>query len=235
MFDFSGKFAVVTGGGKGIGEAIVRRLIADKAAGVAVLDVTDIPYAKELDPSGKKIMPIVCNITDREDVSSAFQRIYEQFGRVDFMINNAGIAKDAMFHKMSDDQWDAVIDVDLNGAYNCTRQVINKMRDQEAGRIIFVASITIYGNPGQANYGAAKGGLVAMTKTLAREQRLKNITVNCIIPGGVETDMTASIPRGADGPRLGKPAEIASLIGYLCSDEAAYINGACIDINGGAR
>ena len=235
MFDFSGRYAVVTGGGRGIGEAIVRRLAADGAAGVAVLDVGDIPYAKELDPSGKKIFPVACDVANRADTAEAFRRIYEAFGRIDFMINNAGIARDAMFHKMDDDNWDLVIDVDLHGAYNCTRQVINKMRDQEYGRILFTSSIAVYGAVGQSNYGAAKGALVALTKTIAREQRQKGITVNCIIPGGVETAMTANLQRSENAPRLGKPEEIASLIAYLCTDEASYISGACIDINGGSH
>ncbi|NMA25953.1 MAG: SDR family NAD(P)-dependent oxidoreductase, partial [Clostridiales bacterium] len=144
MYDFSWKYAVVTGGSRGIGEAIVRRLVAERISGVAVLDVLDgAAYAQEIDPDGEKILFIRCNITDRADVKAAFQRIYERFGRVDFMINNAGIARDAMFHKMSDEQWDQVIGVDLSGAYNCTRQVINSMRQQEFGRIIFISSIAI--------------------------------------------------------------------------------------------
>jgi 3-oxoacyl-[acyl-carrier protein] reductase len=238
VYDFSGKYAVVTGGGRGIGEAIVRRLVAEQVSGVAILDVLDsAAYAQEIDPKGEKIFFIRCNITDRADVKAAFQKIFERFGRVDFMINNAGIARDAMFHKMSDEQWDLVLGVDLSGAYNCTRQVINPMRRQEYGRIIFISSIAIYGAVGQSNYAAAKGGLYAMTKTLAKEEGRKNITVNCVIPGPVDTDLlaTAPMPSGPDAPRIGKPAEIANLICFLCSDEASYINGARIDINGGLQ
>ena len=235
MFDFTGKYAVVTGGSQGIGEAIVRRLIADGAAGVAVIDMADVPYAKALDPSGDKVYPIKCNIADRAGAAAAIQQVYDKFGRIDFMINNAGIARDAMFHKMNDDDWDSVVNVDLHGAYNCTRQVVNKMREQEYGRIIFISSIAVYGAVGQSNYAAAKGGLYAMTKTLAREERQKNITVNCIVPGGIETAMTANLPKGGPGPGFGKPEQVAGLICYLCTDEASYINGACIDINGGAH
>ncbi|MCL1805049.1 MAG: SDR family NAD(P)-dependent oxidoreductase [Clostridiales bacterium] len=235
MFDFTGKYAVVTGGSQGIGEAIVRCLMADGAAGVAVLDMADVPYTGELDPSGGRLFALKCNVAHREGARAAIQQVYEKFGRIDFMINNAGIARDAMFHKMSDDNWDSVVGVDLNGAYHCTREVINPMREQEYGRIIFISSIAVYGAVGQSNYAAAKGGLYAMTKTLAREERRKNITVNCIVPGGIETAMTANLPKGGDGPGLGKPEQVASLICYLCTDEAAYINGACIDINGGVH
>ena len=235
MFDFAGKYAVVTGGARGIGEAIVRRLISDGAAGVAILDVIDATYASQLDPTGKRAVPIACDITNRDEVGSAFQEIYKTFGRVDFLINNAGINKDGMFHKMSDETWDSVMGVDLGGSYNCTKQVMGKMREQEAGRIIFVSSISVYGNPGQSNYAAAKGALVSLAKTLAKEGQRKNITANCVIPGGIATEMTAGLPMPPDAPRPGKPEEVASLICYLCTDEAAYINGACIDINGGVR
>ena len=235
MFDFSGKYAVVTGGSKGIGEAIVKRFIADNAAGVAILDLTEAPYAKELNQAGNRIVSFIGNVANREDVRSSFRQIYERFGRVDFLINNAGIARDAMFHKMDDEIWDAVVDVDLGGAYNCTKQVVNKMREQESGRIVFVSSISIYGGIGQSNYTAAKGALIALTKTLAMEQQRKKITVNCVIPGGIKTDMTAGLTGMPDDIRMGEPEDVASLICYLCTDEAAFINGACIDINGGVR
>ncbi len=240
MFDFTGKYAVVTGGNKGIGEGIVRRFIADGAAGVAILDVditASLEWSKEIDPSGKKILPIKCNIANRDEVKVAFEQIYGTFGKVDFLINNAGIIRDAMFHKMTDENWDLVLAVDLGGAYNCTKQVALPMRQQGSGRIIFISSISVYGNAGQANYSAAKGALVSLTKTLGKEMARKNVTVNCVVPGGVATDILIGVPgredRPADGPRIGTPAEIAALVAFLCTDEAAYINGAAIDINGG--
>ncbi|MDR1205534.1 MAG: SDR family NAD(P)-dependent oxidoreductase [Peptococcaceae bacterium] len=236
MFDFTGKYVVVTGGNRGIGEAVVRRFLNEKAAGVAVLDVAEgLAYA---DPSEGGILYIGCDITNRPAVASAFEQIYAKFGRVDVLVNNAGITRDGMFHKMSDDNWDSVINVDLGGAYNCTRQVINRMRGQAGGRIIFISSISFYGNVGQANYASAKGALVSLTKTLARESARKNITVNCLLPAAIETGMLESLhydKNDPNGPRMGKPENVASLICYLCSDEADFINGACIDINGGAR
>jgi len=247
MFDFTGRNAVVTGGAKGIGEATVRRFAADNAAGVAILDIEDSnALARELDPSGGKVLPIRCDITDRNAVQSAFQEVYDTFGRVDFMINNAGIARDGQFHTLSDDEWDIVQSVNVQGAYNCTRQVINRMRDQEFGRIVLFSSIGTYGVAGQSFYSASKGALFTLTKNLAREQTRKGITVNCVIPGPIDTDLLAYVHETArknsgnpnyKPPDLptGQPRDVASLICFLCTDEAYYINGARIDINGGAQ
>jgi gluconate 5-dehydrogenase len=249
MFDFSGKYAVVTGGGRGIGEAIVRRLVADGVAGVAVIDIGGISYANELDPSGERILSIDCDITDREGVKAAFASIYDSFGRVDFMINNAGIARDAMFHKMSDENWDMVIDVDLNGAYNCTRQVINKMRDQEGGRIIFISSIAIYGAVGQSNYAAAKGGLKMLTRNIASEYGEYNIQCNGLGPGYIETPQTAPLrERQADGSRhpfdqfiiaktpaarWGRAEDLAGPAVFLASAASDFVNGHILYVDGG--
>ena len=233
MYDFTGKFAVVTGGGQGIGEAIVRRMMAEGASGVAIIDVADgLEYANELDPAGERLFYAKCNIANRAEVTAAFEKIYEKFGRVDFLVNNAGISRDSMFHKMEDSQWDDVIGIDLGGPYNCTKQVINRMREDGFGRIVIVSSISAYGNVGQANYSAAKGGLCSMTKTLSREGMKKGITVNAVLPGAIATAMTANVPLGPLA-RFGEPSEVAGLICFLCSDEAAFINGALIDINGG--
>jgi 3-oxoacyl-[acyl-carrier protein] reductase len=233
MFDFSGKYAVVTGAARGIGAGIAKRFFADGAAGVAILDVTDdIAWAKEADPSGERILRIACDITDRAAVDAAFEKICGKFGRIDFLINNAGIIKDGMFHKMSDENWDSVINVDLNGVYNCTRKAINGMRDQGFGRIVNMSSVSVYGHIGQSNYSSAKGALVALTKTLAKESSRKGITVNAILPAAIETEMTTGIPKGPDAPKMGQPEDVASLVAYLCTEEAWFLNGAAIDFNG---
>ena len=236
MFDFTGRYAVVTGARRGIGAAIAKRFYDDGCSGVAIVARNgDIPWVKEVDPNGERIFIFEADTADKEAIADAFAKIYEKFGRVDFLVNNAGIIKDGMFHKMSDEAWYDVIDVDLNGVYNCTRQVINPMRDQEFGRIINMSSVSAYGNLGQTNYSAAKAGLVAFTKALAKESGKKGITVNAILPMAVETDMTAGI--GGDGPKekMGQPEDLASLVAYLCTDEAWFVSAASIDFNGGRR
>jgi 3-oxoacyl-[acyl-carrier protein] reductase len=238
MFDFSGKFAVVTGGRRGIGAAVAKRFYDDGAAGVAVIATTDdVEWAKGLDPD--RILLIGVDVADRAAVAEAFAKIYAKFGRVDILVNNAGIIKDGMFHKMSDENWDRVIDVDLNGVYNCTKQVIGPMREQEYGRIINMSSVSFYGNAGQTNYSAAKGALVSFTKSLAKESFRKKITVNSVLPAAIETDMLGTIPEGGPGPGpgpapiFGKPEDVGSLVAYLSTDEAWFVTGATIDINGG--
>jgi 3-oxoacyl-[acyl-carrier protein] reductase len=233
MFDFTGKYAVITGARQGIGAGIAKRFFADGAAGIAVLDVTDdAAWAKELDPNGERILCIACDITDRAAVGAAFDKIYEKFGRIDFLVNNAGIIKDGMFHKMSDAAWDSVIDVDLNGVFNCTRKVINGMREQGFGRIVNMSSVSVYGHAGQTNYSSAKGALLSFTKTLAKESTRKGITVNAILPAAIETEMTSGFAKDPDGPKMGQPEDVASLVAYLCTEEAWFVNGAAIDFNG---
>ena len=238
MKDLSGKFAVVTGAQKGIGYAIAKRFLEENAAGVAIIDLNEFDTT-EMDPSGRTFS-YACNIADATMVADVFAQIYERFGRIDILVNNAGIIKDAMFHKMSDSQWDAVMDVNIGGMYHCTRQVINKMREQNYGRIINISSTSAFGSAGQCNYSLTKSGIIGFTKSLAKEGARKNITVNAVAPDFIKTDMMLSVPkevmeqsiRQAPMQRMGEPAEVAALVTYLASDDATYVTGECIRCGG---
>lgn len=246
MYDFSGKYAVVTGAAKGIGAAIAKRLFTDGVAGVALLDIDyDLVNgtAKELDTTGTRAIAVQCNVSDKDSVEAAFKKVYEVFGKVDILVNNAGITRDAMAHKMTYDQWSQVIKVDLDSVFLCTSQVINPMREQGYGKIVNIASTSAFGNVGQANYSAAKAGIHGLTRTLALELGRKNITVNAINPGFIATDIVKTVPdhileiSKASNPmgRLGKPEEIADLAAYLASDESSYVSGQLINCNGGVK
>jgi len=242
--DFHGKIIVVTGAAQGLGAAISRRFLEDGAAGVAMLDLKEEVVkaaADSMDPSGARVLAISCNVADPDSVQEAFRQVYERFGRVDVLVNNAGITRDAMAHKMTAEQFDAVLKVSLYGTFYCVQQVICQMREQKSGRIISMSSLAHRGNIGQANYSAAKAGIIGLTKTLAMELGPKNITVNCIAPCIAKTDIVKTMPEKVYNDmvnmiplrRAGEPEEIASLVAYLASDEAAYISGQCINISGG--
>lgn len=238
MKDLSGKYAVVTGAQKGIGYAIAKRFLEEGVAGVAVLDLNEFDTS-ELDPSGRAVS-YACNIADADMVADVFAQIYERFGRIDILVNNAGIIKDAMFHKMTDNQWNAVMNVNIGGMYNCTKQVINKMREQNYGRIVNISSTSAFGAAGQCNYSLTKSGVIGFTKSLAKESARKNITVNAVAPDFINTDMMNSIPKdqleaamqAAPMQRMGEPAEVAALVTYLASDDASYVSGECIRCGG---
>lgn len=245
MERFNGQYAVVTGASRGIGYAIAKRLYNDGAAGIAILARNEEiikKIAAELDPNGKIVYPFSCDIGDRENVKKVFETIYEAFGKIDILVNNAGITRDSMFHNMNDEQWDDVIKINLTGTFNCCKQVVPKMRQQKYGRILNMASCSPFGIvAGQANYSASKGGIIALTKTLAKELGRHNITVNAVAPGCIKTDMFNAIPEENLKEfldkliiqRLGEPDEVASLAAYLCSEESRYITGKCIACDGG--
>lgn len=246
MYHFTGKIAAVTGAAQGLGAAMAQRFLQDGAEGVALLDVNGAGLqaaAQRLDPAGTRTIAVVCNVADHRSVEEAFAQIEERFGRVDILINNAGITRDAMAHKMAADQFDPVVQVSLNGAFYCVQQVIGKMRERGWGRIISLSSLAAGGNIGQANYSAAKAGIIGLTKTLALELAQHHITVNCIAPGLINTEIIQSVPekqmeaflRSIPMHRVGEPEEVASLAAFLASDEAAYITGQCIKITGGLR
>lgn len=242
--DFKDKIVVVTGAAKGLGAAFSKEFVKNGAKGVAMLDLNEEQVsatAAALDPSGERVFALACNVADEKAVEEAFKKIYEHFGRVDVLINNAGITRDAMAHKMSSEDFDLVLKVSLYGAFYCTKQVINGMREQQSGRIISMSSLAHRGNIGQLNYSAAKAGIIGMTKTLAMELGSKNITVNCVAPCIAKTDIIKTIPQKVfdemvktiPAKRAGEPEEVASLVAYLASDEASYINGQCINVTGG--
>ena len=243
MYDFSEKIAVVTGAGKGIGKSIAERFMKEGVKGLALLDfdferVTQT--AKELDPEGNIAVPFQCNVADLESVKEAFQAVEERFGRVDILINNAGITRDGMFHKMTPEQMHAVIDVNFFGVYNCCSAVIGGMRARAYGKIVNMSSTSSYGNVGQANYSASKGAIEGFTRTLAKESGRKNITVNAVLPGVIDTEMMRAIPEEklkgiiASHPmqRMGTPEEVAALVMFLSSDESSYVSGECIITSG---
>ena len=243
MGKLDGRYAVVTGGSRGIGQSIVERFHEEGAAGIAILG-RDLAAAQQVADSLKhdgSIIAIKCDVANQEMVEAAFKQVYDTFGRIDILVNNAGLTRDAMFHKMTFEQWDTVMDANLKGAFMCMKQVVNAMRDQCYGKIVNISSTAAYGNVGQGNYSASKAGLLGLTATTAKELGRKNITVNAVLPGTIETDMLKAVPEDirarwrAGNPfgRFGTPEELASCVLFLSSDDSSYVSGACL-ICGGA-
>ena len=249
MGKLTGKYAVVTGAGKGIGRAIAERFLEDDVAGVALFDMDEAlvcATAKEMDPTGQRVLAVKCDVSDRENVNAAFEQVNEKFGRVDILVNNAGITRDAMTRKMTDDMWNLVIDVNLKGVFNLTRLIGPQMENNGYGSIVSISSVVgEYGNIGQANYAATKAGVIGLTKTWAKEFARKgaNVRVNCIAPGYTMTDILKTVPQELLDKfakmtmlgRLGQPEEIAKAALFLVSDDASYITGHVLSVNGGMR
>ena len=246
MKNMAGKYAIVTGAGKGIGASIVKRFLEEDTAGVAILE-WDLNLAqqtaKELDPSGKRVIALKCDVSNPEQVKEAVSGVVAAFGRIDVLVNNAGITRDRMFHKMSDDDWYAVINVNLNGMYNLCKYVVPMMREQQSGSIVNISSTSLMGNPGQANYAATKAAMQGFTRTLAKELGPKNVRINCVAPGHIRTDMMLAvgeeklreaINNRVPMRRLAEPEEIASIVAFLSTEDASWITGQTIFASGGA-
>lgn len=244
MYQFSEKVAIVTGGGNGIGKATVQKL-AKSGAQIAIFEL-DIKAGKEvadlLRSRGTKCKVYEVNTANAEEVDKAVTLVKNDFGSIDILINNAGITRDASMKKMTTDQWQQVIDVNLTGVYNCTKSASKHMLESGWGRIINASSVVAhYGNFGQTNYVATKAGVIGMTKVWAREFGRKGITVNAIAPGFINTEMMQTVPKEyldsllAKTPlnRLGEVEDIANAYAFLCSDEAAYITGTTLNVDGG--
>jgi acetoacetyl-CoA reductase len=234
------RVAFVTGGTRGIGRAISERLKADGYKVAAAYAGNEEAAQKTAAELG--IMVVKCDVGSFEDCKAAVAKIEAELGPVDIVVNNAGITKDGLFHKMSPEQWGDVINVDLNSCFNVTRQVIDGMRERGWGRVINISSINGQkGQLGQTNYSAAKAGMIGFTKALAQESARKGITVNCICPGYIDTDMVAAVPEnvlqgiiaGIPVGRLGKASEIADAVSFLASEGSAFITGSTLTANGG--
>ena len=244
MRGFEGRVAVVTGAAQGIGFAIAKRFVEEGVKGLAVVDWNleqAQKAADELNALGStQVIAVKCDVGNYEMVEEAFAGIESQLGPVDMLVNNAGITRDAIFHKMTFQQWDAVMRVNLYSMFNCCRVVINGMRQRGYGRIVNLSSTSAYGNPGQANYSATKAGVIGFTKTLARESASKGITVNAIAPSMVKTEMMLAIPpakleavlNAHPMHRMGDPSEVAALAAYLCSEDCSYVTGTVINCAG---
>lgn len=233
------KVAIITGGAAGIGEATARKF-TEEGAKVVIWDLDEIKVkalANELGATFAKV-----NTANYAEIEAAAKAVNEKLGRIDILINNAGITRDSSVKKMTIEQWQQVIDVNLSGVFYCSKIISEYMVANNWGRIINASSVVgVYGNFGQANYVATKSGLIGMTKTFAREFGRKGVTVNAIAPGFISTEMVAAMPENvlegmrAKVPigRLGEPKEIANVYAFLASDEASYINGHTISVDGG--
>ena len=238
----SNKIAVITGSGSGIGAATARIFVRENVAGIAIVDYNYEAACKVAEELGPVALPVKCDVSNPEQVEAAIAQIIEKFGRIDILVNNAAITRDAIFHKMTPDQWHAVINTNLNSVFYTCRCVVERMRAQNSGRIINISSTSILGNPGQANYAAAKSGMIGFTKTIAKELGRKTITVNCVAPGATNTEMYMNVPQeirdavAKNKPfgRLGEPMEVANTVSFLASDDASYVSGQVISVTGGS-
>jgi 3-oxoacyl-[acyl-carrier protein] reductase len=240
----AGRIAVVTGGTRGIGLAIARALAEDGASVVVSgRDAGRLDSAvKELETLGASALGVAADQSKREDCDRLVDAAKERFGRIDVLVNNAGITRDQLLVRMKDDDWDQVLDTNLRGVFLMTRAVARSMMRQKSGRIINIASTAgAMGNPGQVNYSAAKAGVIGFTKAAARELAHWNVLVNAVAPGLIETDMAAAIPAEAREAllqqvplkRVGAAREVAEMVRFLAGDGAAYVTGQTIHVNGG--
>jgi 3-oxoacyl-[acyl-carrier protein] reductase len=239
-----GKVAIVTGAAQGIGRAIAEAL-AHAGADIAVADLDpgrSADTVAAVEKMGRKALNVKVNVADANDTKAMAEHVIKSLGKIDILVNNAGITRDALLLRMKEEDWNLVLQVNLNGTFNCTKAVLQPMTKQRYGRIVNIASIVgVMGNVGQANYAASKAAVIGLTKTVAREYASRNVTVNAVAPGFIDTAMTQGLPAEVKETlqkqiplgRLGTPADIAAAVRFLVSDDAAYVTGQVLHVNGG--
>ncbi len=241
-----GQVAIVTGASRGIGRAIAAELASEganlvlTARGVEGVEAAAAALAED-HPDGR-FLPVGCDVSNWDSVSELIDRTVEEFEKIDFLVNNAGITRDNLVMRMKKEEWDDVLAANLTGVFNTCRLAARQMLRQRSGRIVNITSVVgLLGNAGQVNYAASKGGIISLTYSLAREMASRGVLVNAVAPGFIETDMTAAMPEAAreamaEGiplARIGKPEEISSLVAFLCGPGASYITGEVIRVDGG--
>jgi 3-oxoacyl-[acyl-carrier protein] reductase len=238
------RIALITGASRGIGRVCAERMAAGGAS--VVLAARQVEKLEEaaaaIRAAGGEAFVVAIDLSSPESIKEAFSKASKEFGRIDILVNNAGVTRDGLAMRMKREDWNVVIETNLSGSFFCMQQVIPGMIRERWGRIVNIASVVgEAGNPGQANYVASKAGLIGLTKSLAQELASRNVTVNAVAPGFIETDMTASlseefktkIVESVPLKRIGKPEDVAAAVHFLCGDEAGYITGHVLDVNGG--
>jgi 3-oxoacyl-[acyl-carrier protein] reductase len=245
MMQLLGQSALVTGGSRGIGKAIALRLAADGADIVFSYlsnEAAALEVAREIELLGRKALPVKADATKADDANSLVEKATSTFGKLDILVNNAGITKDTLLMRMSEEDWDSVLDTNLKGVFLLTKAAIRPMMSAKRGKIITISSVVgIVGNPGQANYCASKAGVIGFSKSLAKEVGSRNITVNVVAPGYIETDMTDKLNEAQRKAimdliplkRIARPEEVAGVVSFLASAGADYITGEVIKVDGG--